>query len=42
MLLGLFQASHQGEFAAVGPALADLLGRKPTAFRELLAAGLPD
>jgi NAD(P)H dehydrogenase (quinone) len=42
MLLGVFQASRQGEFAAVSPALADLLGRKPITFRELLAASLPD
>jgi NAD(P)H dehydrogenase (quinone) len=40
-LLGVFQASRQGEFAAVSPVLADLLGRKPATFRELLAATLP-
>lgn len=40
-LLGMFEASRRGEFAAVSPALADLLGRKPIPFRELLAAALP-
>jgi hypothetical protein len=40
-LLGVFQASRQGEFAAVSPVLADLLGRKPATFRDLLAATLP-
>jgi NAD(P)H dehydrogenase (quinone) len=39
-LLGIFQASRQGEFAATSPVLADLLGRKPIAFRDLLAATL--
>ncbi|MGI5160820.1 SDR family oxidoreductase [Microbispora sp. CA-102843] len=39
-LLGMFEASRQGEFAEVGPALGELLGRKPIAFRELLAATL--
>ncbi|MEV4454691.1 NAD(P)H-binding protein [Microbispora sp. NPDC049633] len=36
-LLGMFEASRQGEFAEVGPALGDLLGRKPAALREVLA-----
>lgn len=40
-LLGMFEASRQGEFAAVSPALTDMLGRKPIAFRDLLAAALP-
>jgi NAD(P)H dehydrogenase (quinone) len=39
-LLGIFQASRQGEFAATSPVLADLLGRKPIAFRDLLAASI--
>lgn len=39
-LLGIFQASRQGEFAAVSPVLGDLLGRKPIAFRDVLAATL--
>jgi NAD(P)H dehydrogenase (quinone) len=41
MLLGMFAASRQGEFAAVGPALAGLLGHQPRAFRDVLAATLP-
>ncbi|MEU6407203.1 SDR family oxidoreductase [Microbispora sp. NPDC046933] len=36
-LLGMFEASRRGEFAEVGPALGELLGRKPIALRELLA-----
>jgi uncharacterized protein YbjT (DUF2867 family) len=36
-LLGMFQASRRGEFAEVGPALGDLLGRKPTPLRDVLA-----
>ncbi len=41
MLLGMFAASRQGEFAAVDPALADLLGHEPVTFRDVLAAALP-
>jgi NAD(P)H dehydrogenase (quinone) len=41
MLLGMFAASRQGEFAAVDPALADLLGHEPATFRDVLAATLP-
>lgn len=41
MLLGMFAASRNGEFAAVDPALAGLLGREPAAFRDVLAATLP-
>ncbi|WP_432870289.1 SDR family oxidoreductase [Microbispora rosea] len=36
-LLGMFEASRRGEFAEVGLTLGELLGRKPTALRELLA-----
>jgi len=36
MSLGLFAASRQGEFAAVDPTLAALLGRAPTSMREVL------
>jgi len=36
MSLGLFAASRQGEFAAVDPALAALLGRPPTSMLEVL------
>ena len=42
MLLGLFAASRQGEFAAVDPALATLLGRAPTAMREVLRRKIAD
>lgn len=41
MLLGMFAASRNGEFAAVDPALAGLLGREPAAFRDVLVATLP-
>jgi len=37
MLLGLFAASRAGEFAAVDPTLAELLGRPPLTVRDLLA-----
>lgn len=40
MLLGMFRASRAGEFAHVDPALARLLGRPPTPFRDVLAAAL--
>lgn len=39
-LLGMFEASRQKEFAEVGPALGEVLGRTPTTFRDLLAATL--
>jgi uncharacterized protein YbjT (DUF2867 family) len=35
-LLGIFAASRAGEFAAVSPALAALLGREPTALSTVL------
>ncbi|WP_405780604.1 NAD(P)H-binding protein [Streptomyces sp. NBC_00859] len=35
-LLGMFTASRAGEFAAVDPALATLLGREPTTLRTVL------
>ena len=37
MTMGLYGASHQGEFAAVDPTLAELLGREPQRMREFLA-----
>ncbi|HEY0806840.1 MAG TPA: NAD(P)H-binding protein [Pseudonocardiaceae bacterium] len=37
MLLGLFLASRQGEFAEVDPTLARLIGRPPVPFRDVLA-----
>ena len=37
-LLGIFTASRKGEFNLVGPSLGDILGRKPTSFRAVLAA----
>jgi len=37
----IFTASRRGEFAAVDPALKQLLGREPTHFRDVLAATLP-
>jgi uncharacterized protein YbjT (DUF2867 family) len=38
MLVGMFAASRQGEFAQVGPALADLIGRPPMTLRDVLKA----
>jgi NAD(P)H dehydrogenase (quinone) len=38
MLVGLFAASRQGEFAAVDPTLERLLGRPPISMRSVLAA----
>jgi uncharacterized protein YbjT (DUF2867 family) len=38
--LGLYRASRQGEFAAVDPALARLLGRPPILMRDILKASL--
>jgi hypothetical protein len=38
--LGMYQAARAGEFAAIDPALADVLGRSPTTLRAVLA-GLP-
>lgn len=40
LLLGLFAASRQGEFAEVDPALERLLGRPPVRVREHLASQL--
>lgn len=37
LVLGLYRASRAGEFAAVDPTLARLLGRRPTSVREVLA-----
>lgn len=39
-LLGIFRASRAGEFAVVDPTLWDLLGHKPTLFRDVLATRL--
>ncbi|MGW2474253.1 SDR family oxidoreductase [Streptomyces sp. NPDC001665] len=36
LLLSIFAAAQAGEFTAVDPALAELIGREPTAFRTLL------
>lgn len=36
MLVGLFLASRQGEFAHVDPTLARVIGRPPTTVREVL------
>jgi NAD(P)H dehydrogenase (quinone) len=36
LLVGLFEAARQGEFAAVDPALASLTGHAPTPLRDVL------
>ncbi|RKH18017.1 SDR family oxidoreductase [Corallococcus sp. CA047B] len=38
--LGLYRASHDGEFAATDPTLEKLLGRAPTGMREVIAGQL--
>lgn len=38
IMLGFYRASRQGEFAAVDPALASLLGRSPIQMRDVMAA----
>ena len=40
MLLGTFRASRRGDFSTADPTLENLLGRKPTPLREVLAATL--
>ena len=40
MLLGTFRAARRGDFAAVDPTLAQLLGRPPRSLRDVLAAFL--
>lgn len=40
LLMGMFEASRDGEFAAVDPTLERLLGRPPIAMREVVAAAL--
>lgn len=37
--LGMYRAARAGEFAAVDPTLAALLGRKPMSLRDVLASG---
>jgi NAD(P)H dehydrogenase (quinone) len=39
-LLGIFAASRNSEFNVADPSLGQLLGHKPTPFREALAATL--
>ena len=40
MLLGTSRAARRGDFAAVDPTLATLLGRRPRTMRDVLAATL--
>jgi uncharacterized protein YbjT (DUF2867 family) len=40
LLVGLFAASRQGEFARVDPTLARLIGRPPVPLREVLRAAI--
>lgn len=40
ILVGMFAASRQGEFAQVDPAMADLIGRPPTPLRDVLKAAI--
>jgi uncharacterized protein YbjT (DUF2867 family) len=41
LLVGMFAASHQGEFAQVDPALARLIGRPPVPLRAILEPAIP-
>ncbi len=41
MLVGIFAASRQGDFAHVDPTLARLLGRPPMPVRDVLKAAIP-
>ncbi|MER7841330.1 NAD(P)H-binding protein [Streptomyces sp. NPDC096040] len=41
-LLGIFEASREGEFATVDPTLAELIGREPVSMRTLLRERLSD
>ncbi|MEL7691797.1 NAD(P)H-binding protein [Citromicrobium bathyomarinum] len=40
MLLGTFRAARRGDFNTLDPTLENLLGRKPTPLRDVLAAAL--
>ncbi|MBB6731445.1 SDR family oxidoreductase [Cohnella zeiphila] len=40
MRMGMFQASRQGDFAQVDPALAHLIGRPPMSFQEVLKVSI--
>lgn len=40
MLLGTFRAARRGDFSGVDPTLENLLGRKPTSLREVIAGAL--
>lgn len=41
VMIGLYRASHRGEFAAVHPALTQLLGREPQRMFEVLTPHVP-
>ena len=41
LLVSMFAASHQAEFAQVDPALGHLIGRPPVPLREVLASAIP-
>ena len=41
LLLGIYAASRQGEFATIDPTLARLIGRPPMTLRDVLKAMLP-
>jgi hypothetical protein len=41
MLLGMFAASRQREFAAVDPTLTRMIGHTPTPLRDVLKAAIP-
>jgi uncharacterized protein YbjT (DUF2867 family) len=41
MLVGMFAASRQGEFAAVDPTLTRIVGNAPTSLRDVLKEAIP-
>ena len=40
LLLGIFKAARRGDFAAMNPALQQLIGRRPRTMRDVLATKL--
>jgi NAD(P)H dehydrogenase (quinone) len=40
MLVGMFLASRNGEFARVDPALGRLIGRPPMTLRDVMTAAI--
>ncbi|UUZ83274.1 hypothetical protein LJK88_04980 [Paenibacillus sp. P26] len=41
LLTGIFQASRQGDFSQIDPALENLIGRPPIHFQDFLKESIP-